>query len=158
MAWGGLNQQPQWWSLPRILRDTPRGASARGAISPALSSPVGLGIVPGTMFIPLSLRASAPRLQRTGRLCALSLVLPNPLSSHTAAVLSSVKLPLESVSQERLQGPPLAAGQQLRVAQFLPLLTLPLKMFTTWFLEGKHFKSLMVNSHLSCFRNVKISF
>lgn len=92
-----------WCPKPRFELPSRTGNHAQYNVHASLSK-----------SMPLSLSCLfAPRLQRTGRLCALSLVLPNSLSRHTAAVLTSVKPPLESVSQASLQDPPLAAGQQL---------------------------------------------
>lgn len=89
----------------------------------------------------LSLKANVPQAPE-GRQALYSLLSPSqsPPSSHTAALLSSIKPSMESVSQTRLQDPFLAAGEQLWVVKFFPFLTLHPRMFGTWFLEGKTFK------------------
>lgn len=109
---------------PGFSRTPPREAFAHGAISLAFGSHVGLGIVPRTIFMHLSLKVNVPKAPE-GReaLCPLLSPSQSPFSSHTAALLSSIKPPMESVSQTRLQGPLLAAGQQLWVVTFLPFLT-----------------------------------
>lgn len=60
----------------------------------------------------LSLKVNVPKAPEDREaLRPLLSTFQSPLSNYTAAVLYSVKPPLESISQTRLQGPPLTAGQ-----------------------------------------------